>query len=353
MAKLQGDLSSIYKPHGRQVLFHQSPHKGRLFGGAIRGGKTKAGVAEGVQLSIDYPGNVGLMARQTLPAFKRTVMVELEHYLDARVNTGDGYKRLITQHHATDHFIQFQNGSRIWYTGLGDDTHGLASQMGITLGWFFIDQVEECPEIHFNNLLGRLSLNIPNIKLKYFLTANPMPGWVKMRFIESHPDDFIYIPSLPKDNPYLPEGYEEELRKSYPEELVKAWLDGDWDVMEGGNFLFRYSDIRLAASREVEIAKDDTKWMGVDIAREGDDQSVAIIRHGHKVINVEAWETTDAMHTAGKACLWAHSIMRNHIWGTQRKNKIFFLYETFAEEFLPHDTWGNQRPYQRVFPGVP
>ena len=44
----------------------------------------------------------------------------------------------------------------------------------------------------------------------------------------THPDDFIYIPSLPRDNPYLPKGYEEELRKMYPEELVKAWLDGDW-----------------------------------------------------------------------------------------------------------------------------
>ncbi len=239
------DLSKLYKPHPRQVLFHQAPEKGRLFGGAIRGGKTKAGVAEGIQLSIDYPGNIGIMARQNLPAFKRTVMVELDRYIDYL------YPKIITQHHATDHYIQFWNGSRIWYVGLGDDTRGLASQMGTTLGWFFIDQVEECSEIHFNNLLGRLSLNLPKIKLKYFLTANPMPGWVKMRFIESHPDDFIYIPSLPRDNPYLPKGYEEELRAIYPAEIVKAWLDGDWDVMEGGNFLFPYQQIRLAVNREL------------------------------------------------------------------------------------------------------
>ena len=62
------NLSTIYKPHPRQVLFHQSPHTGRLFGGAIRGGKTIAGVAECVELCLDYPGNVGLVARQTLPA---------------------------------------------------------------------------------------------------------------------------------------------------------------------------------------------------------------------------------------------------------------------------------------------
>jgi len=158
---------------------------------------------------------------------------------------------LIKQHHQTDHYIKFFNGSIIWYTGLGDDVRGLASQMGTTLGWFGIDQVEEVSEVHYNNLLGRLSLPLKGIQYKILLTANPMPGWVKMRFIESHPADFVYIPSLPRDNPYLHAGYEEELRKLYPEELVKAWLDGDWDVMEGGNFLFRHSDLKKAVNREI------------------------------------------------------------------------------------------------------
>lgn len=212
-------------------------------------------VAEGIQLSLDYPGNVGILCRQDMPSFKRTVLVELEKYMEAGVSVRDSsgrevFERLITQHHQTDHYFKFYNGSIIWYTGLGDDIRGLASKKGMTLGWFGLDQVEETEEIHFNNLMGRLSLNIPNIRYKALLTANPMPGWVKMRFIESHPDDFVYIPSLPRDNPYLPPNYEEELRKIYPKELVSAWLEGNWDVMEGGNFLFRYADLRKAVNRE-------------------------------------------------------------------------------------------------------
>jgi hypothetical protein len=281
------DLGKLYKPHPRQVLFHQSPHKGRLFGGAIRGGKTKAGVAEGIQLSIDYPGNVGLMARQTLPAFKRTVLVELERYFDAGVHVDGIYKKLITQHHSTDHFIQFWNGSKIWYTGLGDDTHGLVSQMGITLGWFFIDQVEECSEMHFNNLLGRLSLQLKDIRYKYFLTANPMPGWVKQRFIESKPDDFIYIPSLPKDNPYLPPNYEQELREIYPKELAEAWLDGNWDVMESGNYLFSWNEITRAVDKDVPA--EGELFMGVDFAWSSGDENVAIIRQGGKMLSFDRW----------------------------------------------------------------
>uniref|UniRef100_A0A6M3K4T4 Putative terminase n=1 Tax=viral metagenome TaxID=1070528 RepID=A0A6M3K4T4_9ZZZZ len=218
-------------------------------------------VAEGIQLSIDYPGNVGILCRQDMPSFKRTVLVELEKYQDAGIWVNDGgketFEKLIIQHHQTDHTFTVFAGkgkptSTIWYTGLGDDTRGLASKMGMTLGWFGIDQVEEVNEIHFSNLMGRLSINIPGIRYKALLTANPMPGWVKSRFIESTPDDFVYIPSLPRDNPYLPEDYEENLRKMYPEELVSAWLEGNWDVMEGGNFLFKESEIKKAINKELD-----------------------------------------------------------------------------------------------------
>lgn len=294
------DLTSIYKPHPRQILFHKAIEKTILFGGAIRGGKTKALVAESIQLCIDYPGNVGLMARQTLPAFKRTVMVELERYFDAGVHIEGNYIKMITQHHATDHYIRFWNGSTIWYTGLGDDTRGLASQMGITLGFVAIDQIEETSEIHFNNFLGRLSLPLKDIRYKVLLTANPMPGWVKKRFILNHPKDFIYIPSLPKDNPYLPSTYEEELREQYPHELVQAWLEGDWNVMESGNFVFSWNEITQATDRD--IPQGGEWYMGVDLAWGGADENVAIIRQGNNVINLERWiyRKEDSIESVGK-----------------------------------------------------
>ena len=258
---------------------------------AIRGGKTLAGVAESVQLCLDYPGNVGLIARQTLPALKRTVLVELEKYFDVGVEVEKEERRdfvkLITQHHSTDHFIQFWNGSRIWYTGLGDDDKGLVSQMGITLGFFYIDQVEECSELHFNNLLGRLSLPLKGIAHKYILTANPMPGWVKQKFIENPPEDFIYIPSLPRDNPYLPPNYEQELRARYPRELAAAWLDGDWNVMESGNFLLSWNEITRAVDKE--IPAEGELEMGVDFAWSSGDENVAIVRQGNKMLSFDRW----------------------------------------------------------------
>jgi len=166
------------------------------------------------------------------------------------------------------------------------------------LGWFFIDQAEETSESHFFLLASRLRLKANNVRYKGLMTANPAPGWVKHRFIEQQLEDHIFIPSLPKDNPHLPPDYESKLRELYPEELVKQLLDGDWDVLESGYYLFRYKDIKSAIEREVEI--EDLKVMGVDIARFGEDSSVAIIRQGKKVIWLQHWAKTDLMDTTGR-----------------------------------------------------
>ena len=43
----------------------------------------------------------------------------------------------------------------------------------------------------------------------------------------------------------------------------------------------------------------DIQWAGVDIAREGDDSSVFIIREGNKVIYMDEWGKTNLMETTG------------------------------------------------------
>jgi len=238
--KPQIDLSEIYRPTPKQKIAHSAVETNILFGGAIGGGKSIWMVNEIIQLSLDYPGNVGYLCRHELTSLKRSTLLDMEKYLP---------EALIQQHHQTENYFKLKNGSLIFYGGLGDDKGGLDRLKSMTLGWFAIDQAEETSESHFNMLQGRLRLILPGIHYKALLTANPAPGWVKNLFIEQKKEDFVFIPALPRDNPFLPADYEEKLRKSYPPELVKQLLDGDWDALEGGNFLFRYSDIRRAINR--------------------------------------------------------------------------------------------------------
>lgn len=69
---------------------------------------------------------------------------------------------------------------------------------------------------------------------------------------------------LYRGNNFLPKDYESNLRKLQIEELVRQLLEGDWDALEAGNFLFKYKDIKEAVERETE--GDKTKVLGVDLA---------------------------------------------------------------------------------------
>jgi len=285
------DLRKLYKPFERQVEAHTCSERFVLFGGAVGGGKSAWLCREGIELSLECSGNVGYLCRHELSSFMRTTMLTLERYLSSDI---------VAQHHQTENYYRLVNGSLIFYGGLGDDLRAIDRLKSMELGWFGIDQAEETSESHFFLLASRLRLKAPNVRYKGLMTANPAPGWVKHRFIEQKLEDHIFIPSLPRDNPFLPADYEEGLRKLYPDELVKQLLEGDWDALEAGNYLFKYADIKSAIDREVDIEDSEPNIIGQDIARFGDDSSVAIIRRGNRVEWIEHWAKTDLMHTTGK-----------------------------------------------------
>jgi len=285
------DLRKIYKPFDQQIKAHTARERFVLYGGAVGGGKSVWGCNEGLQLSLECSGNVGYMCRHELSSFMRTTMLTLERYLP---------NDIVAQHHQTENYYRLINGSLIFYGGLGDDQKAIDRLKSMELGWFFIDQAEETSEGHFFLLASRLRLSAPSVRYKGLLTANPAPGWVKHRFIEQKLEDHKFIPSLPKDNPFLPADYEASLRKLYPDELVKQLLEGDWDALEAGNYLFKYADIKSAIDREIDVKEGEPNIIGQDIARYGDDSSVAIVRRGGRVEWIDHWGKTDLMHTTGK-----------------------------------------------------
>lgn len=108
-----------------------------------------------------------------------------------------------------------------------------------------VDQLEENTEDVFDKLRG--SLRWPGVdRPKFLATANPGgPGnafvkrlWVDRDF-PTHmlklADQFCFIRGKPKDNPYLPTAYWDQL-EAQPDNLRRAWLLGDWDVFEGQAF---------------------------------------------------------------------------------------------------------------------
>lgn len=280
-----------YVPTPRQSIAHTAVETNVLYGGAVGGGKSAWLVNEAINLCLDYKGNVGYLARHELESFKKTTLMSLEEFLPSKV---------VQRHNRADHEIELSGGSKILYGGLGDDQKAIERLKSMNLGFFGIDQAEETTETHFFMLSSRLRLAIPGIRYKALLTANPEPGWVRDRFISSRYADHVFIPALPKDNPHLPKDYEEKLRALYGNrpDLIKAWLEGDWDVTTAGDYLIQYSLIRAAVNRDLPAVGNCV--VGVDVARFGDDSSVVTVRHGMKVTRIESWAKQDTVWTAGK-----------------------------------------------------
>lgn len=284
------DISYDPRKNLKQMLAHQATEKHILFGGAYGGGKTAWLVGEGITLSIDFPHNRGFLGCKYLTDFRDNALKQLEKFLPPGI---------VQIHHKTDRYFQLTNGSVIMYGGLGNDAEAIKAISNMPeLGWFGIDQAEQITERQFLLLCGRLRLVLPSIRHKALLTANPEPGWLRDRFIESCLPDHRFIPALPKDNPFLPPDYEGNLKKLYPEEMVKRLIEGDWDVVTEGNYLIPYSQIRGAINRIIE--PKGVKVAGVDIARYGEDETVFILRQGDKVLHIEAWSHQDTTYSAGK-----------------------------------------------------
>ncbi len=285
------DLELPYVPEDKQAEAHRAKERFVLYGGAVGGGKSVWLCNEGIQLSLDYPGNVGYLARHELASFRRTTLLTLEEFLPPQI---------VKNHSKYEQQFEFVNGSIIMYGGLGDDQKAIERLKSMNLGWFGIDQAEETTESHFLMLASRLRLVLPGIRYKGLLTANPEPGWVRDRWIDHQNPDHIFIPALPKDNSHLPPGYEANLRILYENQpaLIAAWLDGSWDVTLAGDYLIQYSLIRAATNRQVPESGNCA--LGVDVARFGDDETVVIVRRGLKTTRIESWMHQDTTWTAGK-----------------------------------------------------
>ena len=109
------------------------------------------------------------------------------------------------------------------------------------------DQGEETDETDLGVLEASLRLTYNNIKPPYKIlyTANPAECHLKYRFAKptEKKDNVYFVPALPSDNKYLPAGYIQTLENSfaYDEKLLRAYRDGDWDVLLPSNQLITYT----------------------------------------------------------------------------------------------------------------
>jgi hypothetical protein len=226
---------------GPQVAFLKAPFDIVVYGGARGGGKSYATLGE-FWLHAEAHGQHarGLMVRKTREDLKDTIDTATIMYGSAAV--WNEQKK----------FFRFHNGAVLHMAYLESDADAQNYQ-----GWSLTRvYVEELTQYAHSGPIFKLMATLRSakqgIKCQFRATCNPGgPGhvWVKEWIINYGPMNpvkdpvsgltRIFIAAKVTDNPALLRNdpqYINRLKASGSPELVRAWLEGDWTVVEGAFF---------------------------------------------------------------------------------------------------------------------
>jgi len=225
-----------YTPTELQARYHNAidEHLYTLFMGGYGSGKSRAAIEEDIDLSMRFPGNLGMITRKYNEDLRDTVKADFYKWCPPQLiaETRDGGNTVI-----------FINGSAIIFKGLYTKSKSQRTKLGsLNLGFFDVHEADEISEQDFQDLQGRLRREDIPTKRGY-LNCNPpnTNHWLYKTFVNS-PDKNLYalIKGKTEENPHLDPVYVENLRKSYANSpiLLQKYMDGEWGFTPAGTPAF-------------------------------------------------------------------------------------------------------------------
>lgn len=236
--------SVAWRPQpGPQTALVTCPVFEVFFGGARGGGKTDAMLGEFAIHAGRYGADaIGLMVRR-----ERTQLIETIE------RSREIFSLIGAKFHEQEKMWRFPNGARLRFAYLERDADAEGYQ-GHSYTRVYVEEIGNFPNSAPVLKLMATLRSAQGVPTGFRATGNPGgPGhqWVKARYIDPDPAGWkvitdqktslsrVYIPSRIADNKLLlsqdPQ-YINKLKASGSEALVRAWLEGDWSVIDGAFF---------------------------------------------------------------------------------------------------------------------
>lgn len=254
MATSSAVPSIIWSPQpGPQTALLECPVFEVFYGGARGGGKTESSIGDWLEHSSTY-------GEAAVGIFFRRKFVQLEEVI---ARTKQLFTKIGARYNSQRKEWAMANGARLKFAYLDRDSDA-ESYQGHNYTRVYIEEVTNFPSPTPINKLRATLRSASGVPVGMRLTGNPGgPGhnWVKARYIDPSPQGFkiipesttvvidgisrevtlerVFIPSKLTDNQLLLRNdptYVLRLRQSGSDALVRAWLEGDWNIIDGAFF---------------------------------------------------------------------------------------------------------------------
>jgi phage terminase large subunit len=220
----------------RQTEFFKSREKFLFYGGAKGGGKSWSIRNKLVLNCLMYPNLKALLLRRTFPELYRNHILELQRELPKDV----------FKYNEQKHTFTFGNGS-VLEMGSCQYEGDVYNYQGAEYERIGIDEAGQFTQFMFDNFRTNLRTIRSDVKLQMYLGSNPGGvghGWLKRLFLDKEyekgedPNDYKFVPAKVYDNTVLMKNTPEYVKEleTLPEDLRRAYLEGDWDVFSGQVF---------------------------------------------------------------------------------------------------------------------
>lgn len=253
-ATAQESTTIIWQPQpGPQTALLECPVFEVFYGGARGGGKTESSLGDWMQHAALYgEAAVGVFFRRQFKQLSEVIARSKQLF----TKLGGVYNEQKSE-------WKMPGGARLLFRYLEKDSDAEAYQ-GHNYTRIYIEELTNFPSPAPVNLLRACLRSATGVPCGMRLTGNPGgPGhnWVKERYINPDPKGYriitesmeidfdgkrqtvslsrVFIPSKLGDNALLMRNdptYVLRLTQAGSAQLVKAWLDGNWDIVDGAFF---------------------------------------------------------------------------------------------------------------------
>lgn len=236
--------SVIWRPQeGPQAALVSCPIYEVCFGGARGGGKTDA------MIGGDWPTHAQRYGQSAKGVFFRRAMPQLESAIE---RSKEIYHPLGAVWHEQKKMWVFPNGATLKFRPLERDSDAEKYQ-GHDYTRLYFEELTNYPSPAPVNKLKATLRSGAGVPCGFRATCNPGgPGhnWVKERYIDPNPNGYevikdsegmerVFIPAKLTDNKILTlndPNYIGRLKQAGSEQLVQAWVNGDWNIVDGAFF---------------------------------------------------------------------------------------------------------------------